>query len=367
MRILILALTFGLGLTLNAKMENGITKKDSIHFIDGVLIMANDTISLNKFTFLARMRCEIATARYLKQAVQEMINAEYPQLAKKQRDPNIRGSALIGVLGIAMYANGLNLIDNAVYSSIASIPSTGEILGGLSLVFGASAATVGFGGAAIGAAQSARPLTSSAHHNLEADRLIDKAVNSYNKQNLIDKAVNSYNKQSRPTLFSKLNRPTLFSEPESLKALKISDKKDGVLIMANDTTSLNKSVEMKVFGSRIYTGGRLISLSIAKKMSFKSSPEANAHFKKAMRIEYVKALRVLAVEWVVLYGGLNRLFADQYPDTPSIASANAVMAGALGTGAVLVRGIYLGEFKRTQQIIMGVKAYNKAIASLAPL
>jgi len=181
MRILILALTFGLGLTLNAKAENSIAKKDSIHFIDGVLIMANDTISLDEFIFFAKHRYERATVEYLKRAKKKMRHTENPELAKEDRSKSIRSVGYAGVLyGAAGAASGAWLISTA--------DSWGgdiqKLFGTILVVGGVTTAAISVGGSAIGSAvNTATPLMSSAYHDLEANRLIDKAVNSYNKQN----------------------------------------------------------------------------------------------------------------------------------------------------------------------------------------
>jgi hypothetical protein len=204
MRILILAIT--LGLTLNANAENSIAKKDSIHFIDGVLIMANisptsgklgfstnDTISLDEFIFLAKRRYERATyysenvhatVRYLKQAKSMIAAEEKPELAKAGGNNAVAALVLGGALGYGLLITGQSQIDNAAArsSTFPLIPSWGEIFGGLSQVSGAVLAIVGLGAATIVAAQSANtPTMSSAHHKLEANDYIDKAVNSYNK------------------------------------------------------------------------------------------------------------------------------------------------------------------------------------------
>ena len=191
MRILILALTFGLGLTLNAKAENSIAKKDSIHFIDGVLIMANDTISLDEFIDISARRYERAaysrydeaTVAYLRQA-KSMIDGKNPELAKAGGNNAVAALVLGGALGYGLLITGQSQIDNAAArsSTFPLIPSWGEIFGGLSQVSGAVLAIVGLGAATIVAAQSANtPTMSSAHHKLEANDYIDKAVNSYNK------------------------------------------------------------------------------------------------------------------------------------------------------------------------------------------
>jgi len=188
MRILILALTLGLGLTLNAKEENGITKKDSIHFIDGVLIMANDTISLNEFYFFAKHRYERATVRYIKRAKKEMFYVENTEMAKKDKAKRIRSLGAAGVLyGAAGVASGTLLLSatdvrGGGFSGI--IGAIQAVIGGGLVVGGATIAAISLGGAAIGSAKNkTAPLMSSAYYNLEANRLIDKAVNSYNKQN----------------------------------------------------------------------------------------------------------------------------------------------------------------------------------------
>ena len=196
MRILILALTFGLGLTLNGKAENSIAKKDSIHFIDGVLIMANDTISLDEFLFLAKrrygrtassqndeatviyLRQAIREVKYLKLALQQMTFTEKTGLIRKNKkmiagfswaDLGAVGAAA-GTLGALV---GLGLI------------ATGEVFGvlaGLALSSaGIITATISLGVAVGSDVNKNTPTMSSAHHKLEADNYIDKAVNSYNK------------------------------------------------------------------------------------------------------------------------------------------------------------------------------------------
>jgi len=201
MRILILALTLVLALTLNAKEENSISKKDSIHFIDGVLIMANETISLDEFLFLAKKRYgrtpssqnDEATVRYLRQA-KKIIDAEKPKLPKEDREKEVRGARGVGGIlsGAVIAAVGARLISTAgLY-----VAGTGGVLNGGCWVF-CSESRKSLGGVLLGsgiliagsslvvaegsAENTTTPLMISAHHNLEANRLIDKAVNRYNK------------------------------------------------------------------------------------------------------------------------------------------------------------------------------------------
>ena len=214
MRILILALTLGFGLTLNAKAENSIAKKDSIHFIDGVLIMANDTISLDEFIDISARRYERAaysrydeaTVAYLRQAVKEMAYAEKPELLKGNRETMILVSKVVagGVLGVvvgdAITAKGTRIISNADDPRYVAGPNLSDcwffcsefrkdlgafLVGGGILVAGTSIAVAGLAVIKVAAFWVAENKTtllmSSARHNLEANRLIDKAVNRYNK------------------------------------------------------------------------------------------------------------------------------------------------------------------------------------------
>ena len=180
MRILILALTFGLGLTLNAKEENSISKKDSIHFIDGSLIMANDTISLDEFIVFAEKKSG-ATVRYLKQAKKAMRKTENPELAKEGREKVISAWGSTGaILGAVGGVSGIGIMAT---SDLSQLDGWGQlIVGGAITAAGIAVAGISMLGAVVGSAINQRkPLMSSAHHKLEANRLIDKAVNSYNR------------------------------------------------------------------------------------------------------------------------------------------------------------------------------------------
>ena len=195
MRILILALTLGLGLTLNAKEENSISKKDSIHFIDGVLIMANDTISVGEFIFFAESRSKRAAVGYLDRALQEMIYAEKPEQQRADAFPGVVAGILLGVATVVAGARLVSTSGDPRY--VAGLDGCwffcsgfredfgGSLVGGGILIAGAYLASMVSAeteAEASGGAENANtPLTSSARHNLKANRLIDKAVNSYNK------------------------------------------------------------------------------------------------------------------------------------------------------------------------------------------
>jgi hypothetical protein len=189
MRILILALTFGLGLTLNAKEENSISKKDSIHFIDGFLIMANDTISLDEFLFLAKRRYERtassqndeATVIYLRQAKKMIYAEENSVLAKggggKWGSFSWRGAGvLLGTAGLVAGGLIIGTAGSSDFGILSGIIGLIQFGSGVSLMAGGTIAI-----AASSAGATARPTVSSAHHKLAADDYIDKAVNSYNR------------------------------------------------------------------------------------------------------------------------------------------------------------------------------------------
>jgi hypothetical protein len=349
MRILILALTFGLGLTLNGKAENSIAKTDSIHFIDGVLIMANDTISLDEFiVFSERMsgqstpsKNDEALVRYIRQAKKEMTYAENPELDKEDREKRIKNDGFLGAtLGVAIAASGFNfqiietIVDSpgsfSFYSQADLDRLTRGATGGAKMIGGALVAATSLGGTAFRLNKNKiAPVMSSAYHTLEANQLIDKAVNSYNKR-VVAKAVSPSTAASLSTAVS------------------------------SSTFGQTKATEMTAFprfgiaaGSKVYMGGRPITLFKAKKMSIKSSPEAYAHFKKARGGFLDSYLTTVGVLYI---GGGGMLIAafDDYGSLVAVAT--------LGTVVGILRGRYLRQVKRNQQIIMGVKAYNKAIA-----
>jgi len=348
MRILILALTFGLGLTLNGKAENSIAKKDSIHFIDGVLIMANDTISLDEFiVFSERMsgqstpsKNDEALVRYIRQAKKEMTYAENPELDKEDREKRIKNDGFLGAtLGVAIAASGFNfqiietIVDSpgsfSFYSQADLDRLTRGATGGAKMIGGALVAATSLGGTAFMLNKNKiAPVMSSAYHTLEANQLIDKAVNSYNKR-VVAKAVS----------------PSTAGPPSTAAPSSTA--------VSSSMFGQTEATEMTAAGSKVYMGGRPITLFKAKKMSIKSSPEAYAHFQKARGGFLDSYLTTVGVLYI---GGGGMLIAafDDYGSLVAVAT--------LGTVVGILRGRYLRQVKRNQQIIMGVKAYNKAIA-----
>ena len=346
MRILILALTFGLGLTLNGKAENSIAKKDSIHFIDGVLIMANDTISLDEFIIFAERGSKRSTpskndealVRHIRQGKKEMKYAENPELAKKDKTKMISGEGVMGtVFGTAIAASGFNfqiIGDSAGTFSFYSLVDNLDILtrgatGGAKMIGGAIIAATSLGITTFRLNKNRiAPIMSSAHHKLEANQLIDKAVNSYNK---------------RAT--AKAASPSTAGPPSTAAPSSTA--------VSSSMFGQTEATEMTAAGSKVYMGGRPITLFKAKKMSIKSSPEAYAHFQKARGGNIDSYLTSVGVIYI---GGGGMLIAALSND------GGLVTVATLGTVVGVLRGLYLRQVKRNQQIIMGVKAYNKAIA-----
>ena len=108
--------------------------------------------------------------------------------------------------------------------------------------------------------------------------------------------------------------------------------------------------EMKLVGSDIYMGDLPITVADAATMSFMASPDAHLHFKKAKKIRGWNFFRGVAGAYEVIAGGTI------------LGAGYTIGLVDLGLGGAMIASILPRETKRTQRIIMGVKAYNKAIA-----
>ena len=365
MRILILALTLVLGLTLNAKAENGITKTDSIHFINGVLIMANDTISLDEFIVLAERRSgrstpsknDEAIVRYIRQAKKAMTYAENPEMTKKDRAKRISGEGVMGtVFGAALAASGFNfqIIGDTAGSfsfynlALADLDRlTRGATGGAKMIGGAIIAATSLGGTAVRLNKNKiSPLMSSAHHKLEANQFIDKAVSSHNKRAV-----------AKATSFS------IFSQTEATDMKAVGSKIDtgDLHITVADAEAISFSTfgqtEMWAVGSKIYVGDLRITLADAREMSITHSPEAYVQFKKAKNIR-AWYLSGIAAFPVIGYGAGTTVFGLIF-HPPAIVEGLAIMV--LGGGLMAAPSLLI-EPQRKKLIISGIELYNKAIA-----
>jgi len=116
------------------------------------------------------------------------------------------------------------------------------------------------------------------------------------------------------------------------------------------------ATEMKVVGSEVYIGNTPITLNDAKDMAMAASPMAYMFFSKAKQIRGWNIFRGVA--------GVYELAGAMvwYNIESTWGFHHTISLSSLGLGTAIVASIVPRETKRTQQIIMGVKAYNEAIA-----
>ena len=108
--------------------------------------------------------------------------------------------------------------------------------------------------------------------------------------------------------------------------------------------------EMKTVGMHIYMGDLPITIADATDMSMAASPSAYMFFSRAKKMSGWNFFRGVAGAYEVIAGGAN------------LGAGYAIGLVDLGLGGAMIASIVPRETKRTQRIIMGVKAYNKAIA-----
>ena len=116
------------------------------------------------------------------------------------------------------------------------------------------------------------------------------------------------------------------------------------------TFGQTEATEMKVVGSKIYVGDLPLTVGDAATMSIRASRTARRNFNKAQRIRGWNVFRGIFGAYEVIAGGIN--LGAGY----TIGLVDAALGGAM------LASIPRREIKRTQRIIMGVKAYNEAIA-----
>ena len=108
--------------------------------------------------------------------------------------------------------------------------------------------------------------------------------------------------------------------------------------------------EMKTVGMRIYMGDLPITIADATDMSMAASPSAYMFFSRAKKMSGWNLFRGVAGAYEVVIGAVN------------VAQGYTIGLVNIGLGGAMIASIFPRETKQTQLIIMGVKAYNEAIA-----
>lgn len=122
------------------------------------------------------------------------------------------------------------------------------------------------------------------------------------------------------------------------------------LILFSFASFGQESKEMRFDGNQtIYIGDMPLTLGDAKGMSLSVSMEANMHFSKASTIRGWNVFR-----WIL--GGYET-FAGAY----TLGLGNGLGALDLALGGLITASTFPRETKRKRYIVMGVKAYNKAL------
>jgi len=117
--------------------------------------------------------------------------------------------------------------------------------------------------------------------------------------------------------------------------------------------------EMVAVGSTIYIDGMEMSITDAAMMAMilspdVRSPEANAHFKQARRLGKVNKLMTVAGLWQMVTGTV-------YISSSPLHSGVLFGTVKFGIGSALVTS-KLSRVDERQHILMGIEAYNKALA-----
>jgi hypothetical protein len=108
--------------------------------------------------------------------------------------------------------------------------------------------------------------------------------------------------------------------------------------------------EMRYDGNNtVYLGDMPLTVGDAANMSISKSMEANMHFSKASRIRGWNIFRYVLGGWETFAGAYN------------LGLGNALGAVDLGLGVLITGSTFGRETKRKRYIVMGVKAYNKAL------